>query len=298
MEIKNNRKGIILAGGIGSRLSPLTKVVSKQLIPIYDKPMIYYPLSTLLLIGIKEILIITSPNFLNSFQELLGDGSHLGISIEYAVQNKPNGIPEAFIIGEKFLNNSDVVLILGDNLFHGYDFLNNLKNNSFDSSGASIFAYSVSDPERYGVVIFDDEDKIIDIVEKPKNSQSKWAVTGLYFYDNTVVKRSKILKPSERLELEITDLNKSYLKDGLLNVERFGRGMVWLDTGNFDSLHEASSYIRTLEHRQGLKVCCPEEISWRLGFIDDTQLEKNAQALLKSGYGNYLINLINDNNTK
>ena len=297
MEI-SKRKGIILAGGIGSRLSPITKVVSKQLVPIYDKPMIYYPLSTLLLIGIKEILIITSPNFLGSFKELFGDGSHLGISIEYEVQNKANGIPEAFIIGEKFLGDSSVVLILGDNLFHGNDFLNKLKNNSFNNYGASIFAYSVSDPERYGVVIFDKNDQIIDIIEKPKNLNSKWAVTGLYFYDNTVVKRSKMLKPSKRLELEITDLNKSYLQDGLLNVERFGRGMVWLDTGNFDSLNEASSYIRTLEHRQGLKVCCPEEISWRLGLIDDDKLIENAKSLLKSGYGKYLLNLINDRNKK
>ena len=294
MKTNNCSKGIILAGGVGSRLSPITKVLSKQLVPIYDKPMIYYPLSTLMLMGITEILIITSPFFLKSFQQLLGNGNHLGISIKYSVQREPNGIPEAFIIGEKFLKNSNVVLILGDNLFHGYDFLNTFKSKLFNNKGATIFAYSVSDPERYGVITFDDKDQIMDIIEKPNNSKSKWAVTGLYFYDNTVIERSKLLLPSKRLELEITDLNKSYLKDGLLNVEKFGRGMVWLDTGNIDSLHEASSYIRTLEHRQGLKVGCPEEVAWRLGLIDDNELELNAKPLLNSGYGKYLINLIED----
>ena len=296
MKTNNCSKGIILAGGVGSRLSPITKVLSKQLVPIYDKPMIYYPLSTLMLMGITEILIITSPFFLKSFQQLLGNGNHLGISIKYSVQREPNGIPEAFIIGEKFLKNSNVVLILGDNLFHGYDFLNTFKSKLFNNKGATIFAYSVSDPERYGVITFDDKDQIMDIIEKPNNSKSKWAVTGLYFYDNTVIERSKLLLPSKRLELEITDLNKSYLKDGLLNVEKFGRGMVWLDTGNFDSLHEASSYIKTVEHRQGLKIGCPEEVAWRLGLIDDYQLELNAQSLLNSGYGEYLIKLIHDEN--
>ncbi len=298
MSNKDNRKGIILAGGIGSRLNPITKVISKQLVPIYDKPMIYYPLTTLMLMGITEILIITTPDFSLLYKNLLGDGKHLGISIKYAIQEKPNGLPEAFIIGEEFIEDSPVVLILGDNLFHGNDLFINLKNAASSKRGGTIFAYSVRDPERYGVATFDSNNKVIDIKEKPKNSESNWAITGLYFYDQSVVQRSKSLKPSNRGELEITDLNMSYLNDGLLNIEIMGRGIVWLDTGNFDSLHEASSYIRTLEHRQGLKVGCPEEVAWRLGLIDSKQLESNAMPFLKSGYGQYLMNLIERNNIK
>ena len=289
------RKGIILAGGIGSRLNPITKVISKQLVPIYDKPMIYYPLTTLMLTGIKEILIITSPEFINSFRSLLGNGEELGISIDYSIQIEPNGLPEAFIIGENFIKNSPVALILGDNLFHGNDLLVNLKNASNENNGGTIFAYSVRDPERYGVAVFDNKNSLIDIVEKPNKYLSNWAITGLYFYDNTVIERAKSLIPSKRGELEITDLNKSYLQDGLLNVEIMGRGMVWLDTGNFDSLHEASSYIRTLEHRQGFKIGCPEEVAWRLGLINKEQLRANAQRLLNSGYGEYLLDLIKKN---
>ena len=297
MSNKDNRKGIILAGGIGSRLNPITKVISKQLVPIYDKPMIYYPLTTLMLMGITEILIITTPDFSLLYKNLLEDGKHLGISIKYAIQEKPNGLPEAFIIGEEFIEDSPVVLILGDNLFHGNDLFINLKNAASSKRGGTIFAYSVRDPERYGVATFDSNNKVIDIKEKPINSESNWAITGLYFYDQSVVQRSKNLKPSNRGELEITDLNMSYLNDGLLNIEIMGRGIVWLDTGNFDSLHEASSYIRTLEHRQGLKVGCPEEVAWRLGLIDSKQLESNAMPFLKSGYGQYLMNLIEKNNS-
>ena len=288
----NKRKGIILAGGIGSRLIPVTKVISKQLVPIYDKPMIYYPLTTLMLIGIKEILIITSPDFIDAFRELLGNGSHLGISIEYEIQKEANGLAEAFIIGEKFLNGDPVVLILGDNLFHGNDLSTNFLKASSNHKGGTIFAYSVSDPERYGVATFDKQDKLVNIVEKPTESISPWAITGLYFYDESVVEKAKTLRPSERGELEITDLNILYLKEGSLKVEKLGRGNVWLDTGNFDSLHEASSYIRTLENRQGLKVGCPEEVAWRQGFINDKQLENNAKSQLKSGYGEYLLKLI------
>ena len=297
MSNKNNRKGILLAGGTGSRLNPITKVISKQLVPIYDKPMIYYPLTTLMLMGIKEILIITTPDFLHLYKNLLGDGKHFGISIKYAIQEKPNGLPEAFIIGEEFIEDSPIVLILGDNLFHGNDLLINLKNAASSKQGGTIFAYSVKDPERYGVATFDSQHKVIDIKEKPLNSESNWAITGLYLYDQTVVQRAKNLVPSERGELEITDLNMSYLSDGLLNIEIMGRGIVWLDTGNFDSLHEASSYIRTLEHRQGLKVGCPEEVAWRLGLINSKQLERNARTLLNSGYGEYLIKLIEKKNS-
>ena len=292
LPISNQRKGIILAGGLGSRLSPITQAISKQLVPIYDKPMIFYPLTTLMLIGIKEILIITTPGSMMAFKDLLGNGNHLGISIEFAVQREPKGLPEAFIIAEKFINKSPVALILGDNLFHGKDLSLSFKNASFNKIGGTVFAYSVRDPERYGVAIFNEKNEIIDIVEKPESHISRWAITGLYFYDNSVVERSKLLKPSKRGELEITDLNNSYLRDGLLRIEKMGRGMVWLDTGNFDSLHEASSYIRTLEHRQGLKVGCPEEVAWRLGLIDDEKLESNAKDHLKSGYGEYLLKLL------
>ena len=293
MEIQNksNRKGIILAGGTGSRLFPLTNSVCKQLLPIYNKPMIYYPLATLMLAGIKEILIITTPYDIDKFKKLLGDGSQFGIKLNYISQPKPEGIVQAFILGEDFIQGSKVALVLSDNLFYGKDFIN-LMQSSDQREEATIFAYPVSDPERYGVVEFNDK-KVINIEEKPSIPKSKFAITGLYFYDNSVVEKAKIIKPSARGELEITDLNKIYLKEGRLNVELFGRGMAWLDTGTFDSLHDASSFIKSIENRQGLKVCCPEEVAWRNGWINDSDLLKLAEPLLKSGYGNYLISLIN-----
>ena len=285
-------KGILLAGGKGSRLYPLTRVASKQLQAVYDKPMIYYPLSTLLLAGIKDILIITSPGDKDLFFKLLGDGSKYGIKINYAIQNKPEGIAQAFIIGKKFIEGSNVALILGDNLFHGDNLINQLKNSFNLEDGASIFAYPVSDPERYGVVEFNSLGKALSIEEKPKNPKSKFAITGLYFYDNSVVEKAEKLNPSKRGELEITDLNKLYMKEGKLQVEIMNRGMTWLDTGTLDSLHEASSYIRTLEKRQGLKIGCPEEIAWRMGFINSDSVAKLAQPLISSGYGNYLLKLL------
>ena len=288
------RKGIILAGGNGSRLYPITKATSKQLIPVYDKPMIYYPLSTLMLAGIKDILIITTPHDNENFRGLLGNGSQFGITIKYKIQSKPDGIAQAFLIAEDFIENSSVTLILGDNLFHG-DFLANKLQKLYQlDEGASIFAYSVSDPERYGVVEFDSKGIAYSIEEKPKNPKSKFAITGLYFYDNTVVEKAKKIKPSLRGELEITDLNKMYMKEGKLIVEKMSRGMTWLDTGTTDSLHEASSYIRLLEKRQGLKIGCPEEVAWRVGFIDDEQLYSLSIDLTKSGYGNYLQNILNE----
>ena len=288
------RKGIILAGGNGSRLYPITKATSKQLIPVYDKPMIYYPLSTLMLAGIKDILIITTPHDNENFRELLGNGSQFGISIKYKIQSKPEGIAQAFLIAEDFIENSSVTLILGDNLFHG-DFLANKLQKLYQiDEGASIFAYSVSDPERYGVVEFDSKGIAYNIEEKPKNPKSKFAITGLYFYDNTVVEKAKRIKPSYRGELEITDLNKMYMKEGKLIVEKMSRGMTWLDTGTTDSLHEASSYIRLLEKRQGLKIGCPEEVAWRVGFIDDEQLYSLSKDLTKSGYVKYLQNILNE----
>ncbi len=288
------RKGIILAGGSGSRLYPITKATSKQLIPVYDKPMIYYPLSTLMLAGIKDILIITTPHDNENFRELLGDGSQFGITIKYKIQSKPEGIAQAFLIAEDFIENSSVTLILGDNLFHGDFLVNRLQKSFLLNEGASIFAYSVSDPERYGVVEFDSKGIAYNIEEKPKNPKSKFAITGLYFYDNTVVEKAKKIKPSLRGELEITDLNKMYMKEGKLIVEKMNRGMTWLDTGTTDSLHEASSYIRSLEKRQGLKIGCPEEVAWRVGFIDDAQLYSLSTDLSKSGYGQYLQNILNE----
>ena len=288
------RKGIILAGGNGSRLYPITKATSKQLIPVYDKPMIYYPLSTLMLAGIKDILIITTPHDNKSFRELLGNGSQFGINIKYKIQSKPEGIAQAFLIAEDFIENSNVTLILGDNLFHGDFLVNKLKKSYLINEGASIFAYSVSDPERYGVVEFDAKGIAYNIEEKPKNPKSKFAITGLYFYDNTVVEKAKKIKPSSRGELEITDLNKMYMKEGKLIVEKMNRGMTWLDTGTTDSLHEASSYIRSLEKRQGLKIGCPEEVAWRVGFIDDEQLYSLSIDLPKSGYGKYLQTILNE----
>ena len=289
----SERKGIILAGGTGSRLYPMTKVVSKQLLPVYDKPMIFYPLSTLMLAGINEILIITTPNDLNSFKSLLGNGEEIGVRIKYSIQPEPNGIAQAFIIGEEFISNSPVALILGDNIFYGQGISNILKNAN-KKTCSSVFAYRVSDPERYGVVEFSNDLKARTIEEKPENPKSKFAITGIYFYDNTAVEKAKTIKASNRGELEITDLNRLYLEEDSLNVEVFNRGIAWLDTGTVDSLHEASSFIRTIEHRQGYKIGCPEEISWRNGWIDDSQLERIAKKNVKSGYGSYLLSLLED----
>jgi glucose-1-phosphate thymidylyltransferase len=289
-----HRKGIILAGGSGTRLAPLSAAVSKQLMPVYDKPMIYYPLSTLMLAGIREVLIITTPNDQPAFQRLLGDGSAWGMVIQYAVQPSPDGLAQAFLIGSEFLAASPAALVLGDNLFHGDELVHQLQTSNPKSQGATVFAYPVSDPERYGVVEFDVEGRVISIEEKPKQPRSRYAITGLYFYDETVVERAKQVRPSHRGELEITDLNQLYLNEGLLRVELMGRGMAWLDTGTPDSLHEAASYIRTLEHRQGLKVGAPEEVAWRMNWIDDAQLERLAQPLKKSGYGSYLLKLLSE----
>ena len=288
------RKGIILAGGDGTRLYPITKATSKQLIPIYDKPMIYYPLSTLMLAGIKDILIITNPQDNENFVKLLGDGSQYGINIKYEIQPKPKGIAQALLIAEDFIGNSSVTLILGDNLFHGDFLLQRLKKNYLLKEGASIFAYSVADPERYGVVEFDSKGIAYNIEEKPKTPKSKFAITGLYFYDNSVIEKAKKIKPSKRGELEITDLNKMYMQEGKLIVEKMNRGMTWLDTGTIDSLHEASSYIRSLEKRQGLKIGCPEEVAWRTGLIDDAKLYSLSLNLAKSGYGKYLQTILKE----
>jgi len=289
-----HRKGIILAGGSGTRLAPLSAAVSKQLMPVYDKPMIYYPLSTLMLAGIREVLVITTPNDQPAFQRLLGDGSAWGMIIQYAVQPSPDGLAQAFLIGSEFLATSPAALVLGDNLFHGDELVHQLQTTNPKSQGATVFAYPVSDPERYGVVEFDEGGRVISIEEKPKQPRSRYAITGLYFYDETVVERAKQVQPSPRGELEITDLNQLYLNEGLLRVELMGRGMAWLDTGTPDSLHEAASYIRTLEHRQGLKVGAPEEVAWRMNWIDDAQLERLAQPLKKSGYGSYLLKLLSE----
>ena len=286
------RKGIILAGGTGSRLAPLTNSVSKQLLPVYDKPMIFYPLSTLMLAGIQEILIITTPIDRYQFERLLGDGSDFGIDITYAEQQSPDGLAQAFLIGEQFLNGSPVALILGDNLFHGHDFIKQLSKANNLTNMATIFAYPVLDPQRYGVVDFDNEYKAIKIEEKPKTPSSRFAITGLYFYDSSVVDKAKTISPSPRGELEITSINQLYLAEGLLKVEIMGRGMAWLDTGTYDSLHEAGAYIKTLENRQGLKIGSPEEVAWRKGWINTDQVKKRANQYFKSGYGDYLFRLI------
>ena len=290
----NIRKGIILAGGEGTRLMPLTNAMSKQLMPIYDKPMIYYPISTLLIAGIKEILIICKPIFLESFKRLLKDGSQWGINIEYECQEHPNGIAEAFLLGEKFLNGSPVCLILGDNLFYGDDLSLKLQEANDDKNVGTLFAYQVSDPKRYGILQFGKNHEVISIQEKPKNPPSNFAVTGIYFYENYVVEIAKTLSPSNRGELEITDINKILLSEKRLNVKLLKRGMTWLDTGTFDSLHEAGALVKTIENRQGLKIGCPEEIAWKLKYINDSELKEIAMQYNKCSYGQYLIQLIED----
>ncbi len=289
-----SRKGIILAGGYGTRLAPLTNSVSKQLMPVYDKPMIYYPLSTLMLFGIKEIMIITTKKDLNSFKNLLSDGSQFGVNIEYQIQEKPDGIAQAFLIARKFIGNSPVVLILGDNIFYGSNLVKSLKEADANKDFATIFAYRVKDPERYGVVDFDQSLKILSIEEKPKEPKTFYAVTGIYFYNNTVLEKVLSCKPSPRGELEISSINEEFLKEKKLKLKILGRGTAWLDTGTFDSLHEAGSFIRTIEQRQGFKVGCPEEIAWRKGWITNKKLENLSKKLMKSGYGEYLINLLKD----